>query len=105
MFHTSYTDDVEHNNHCLTSPINDSNLKCMPKVVYEKVATGGNDPHITAKGRYSQMVNQSGYLRLTVAAAIAAGFLKPDGSANSNGGGCGGGGGNNNLVQCPIYRK
>jgi hypothetical protein len=113
MFHTYYTDDVEHNNTCLTSPLNDANLNCRPKPLYNKVVTGGNDPTITANGQYSQMVNGSSYLRLTVQAAIAAGFLNPDGSANLNRNGNGNGNGNGNdngssttgnTVACPVYK-
>jgi hypothetical protein len=103
MFHTNYINDFEHNNLCLTSPINDSNLNCQPKILYKKVATGGNDPTISANGQYSQMVNGSSYLRLTVPAAIAAGFLNPDGSANFNRG-SGAGSGTNTNIQCPVYK-
>jgi len=101
MFHTDYTNDFEHNNTCLTSPINNTNLNCRPKVLYKKVATGGNDPTISANGQYSQMVNGSSYLRLTVPAAIAAGFLNPDGTANFN---KGSGSGANTNIQCPVYK-
>ena len=106
MFHTYYTDDVEHNNICLTSPINDSNLNCRPKPLYNKVVTGGNDPTITANGQFSQMVNGSSYLRLTVQAAIAAGFLNPDGTANNKGNGstATGTAGGGNTVACPVYK-
>jgi hypothetical protein len=102
MFHTDYTNDFEHNNICLTSPINNSNLNCRPKVLYTKVATGGNDPTITANGQYSQMVNRSSYLRLTIPAAIAAGFLNPNGTPNLNR--------NRNTntngktIACPVYK-
>ena len=112
MFHTNYNDVFE-NNPCLTSPINDRGLKCMPKVEYRKMVTGGNDPSITSKTRYSQVIQTSSYcyLRMTVAAAIAAGLLNPDGSLNVNRSGNSGSSGNtavengmNKSLQCPMYK-
>jgi hypothetical protein len=82
MFHTEYTDAVENNNKCLTSPINDGNLYCRPRALYNPFVTGGNDPTKTTKSKYAETVGTSNYLSLTVAAAVAAGFLKPDGTAN-----------------------
>ena len=34
-------------------------MSCMPKVVYSKVKTGNNNPQISTKMRYSQIVNST----------------------------------------------
>lgn len=74
MFHTNYINDVKRNTPC----------PCGPKAAYLPVVTGGNDPKISASARYSQMVNSSSYITISVAAAIAAGILNADGTINTN---------------------
>lgn len=53
-------------------------------VKYNHLVTGGNDPSISQKARFAQNIKHSKYMSMSVARAIALGYLNPDGSMNTN---------------------
>jgi hypothetical protein len=78
MFYTNYKSTT--NTHL------DRQNRCIKNdcVKYNNLVTGGNDPSISQKARFAQNVKYSSYMRMSVARAIALGYLNPDGSINTN---------------------
>ena len=117
MFHTDY--NLYTANGAENSG-SDPRIRCQPNncVKYNNLVVSGNDPSITQKSRFANNVKNSRYMRITVAQAIALGYLNPDGTINKakntpntqtdpNGNASGGNQYVNrsyvNIANCPIY--
>ena len=81
MFYTNYKSSTFNANSHL-----DRQNRCIKNdcVKYNNLVTAVNDPSISQKARFAQNVKNSSYMRMSVARAIALGYLNPDGSINTN---------------------
>ena len=83
MFHTNYNLYTVNG---ATNSGSDPRIRCQPKdcIKYNHLVVSGNDPSITQKTQFSNIVkNTNGcYIRMTVAQAIELGYLNADGSIN-----------------------
>jgi hypothetical protein len=81
MFYTNYKSSTFNANSHL-----DRQNRCIKNdcVKYNNLVTSVNDPSISQKTRFAQNVKNSSYMRMSVARAIAVGYLNPDGSINTN---------------------